>query len=84
MEIGGVTRAAIRLEEEFGPWETVYGVYNSWSASGLLDEILLRLQTRRIDAKKIDLNLWCVDGTVVRAHRCAGGVAKKKRLVGGN
>jgi transposase len=64
-------------EEVFGPWETVYGLYNSWNANGLLDEILLRLQARRIDAKKVDLQLWCIDGSVVRAHRCAGGAAKK-------
>ena len=64
-------------EEEFGPWETVYGLYNTWSANGLLDEMLLRLQVRRIDAKKIDLKLWCIDGTIVRAHRCAGGAGKK-------
>jgi transposase len=64
-------------EEEFGPWETIYGLFNAWNANGLLDEILLRLQSRRIDAKKIDLKLWCFDGTVTRAHRCAGGALKK-------
>jgi transposase len=64
-------------EEEFGSWETFYGLFNSWNASGLLDEILLRLQSQRIDAKKIDLKLWCFDGTVARAHRCAGGALKK-------
>jgi transposase len=65
-------------EEEFGPWETVFGLYNSWNANGLLDSILARLQSRRIDAKKIDLKLWCFDGTVARAHRCAGGAPQKK------
>lgn len=64
-------------EEEFGPWETFYGLFNSWNASGLLEEILLRLQSQRIDGKKIDPQLWCLDGTVTRAHRCAGGALKK-------
>jgi len=64
-------------EEQFGPWETIYGLFNAWNANGLLDKILHRLQAARIDAGKIDQNLWCVDGTVVRAHRCAGGGGKK-------
>ena len=64
-------------EEEFGPWETIYGLFNAWNANGLLDEILHRLQSARIDAGKIDQKLWCVDGTIVRAHRCAGGGGKK-------
>jgi transposase len=63
-------------EEEFGPWETIYGLFNGWNASGLLDDILHRLQSARIDAGKIDQKLWCVDGTIVRAHRCAGGGKK--------
>ena len=64
-------------EEEFGPWETVYGRFNTWNADGKLDEILARLQTSFIDADKLDNKLWCIDGTVVRAHRCAAGGGKK-------
>ncbi len=64
-------------EEEFGSWETIYGLFNTWNANGLLDKILHRLQSARIDAGKIDQKLWCVDGTIVRAHRCAGGGGKK-------
>ena len=64
-------------EEQFGPWETIYGLFNAWNAKGLLDEILHRLQSAKIDAGEIDQKLWCVDGTIVRAHRCAGGGGKK-------
>jgi transposase len=64
-------------EEEFGPWETIYGLFNTWNADGLLDKILQRLQSAKVDAGKIDHKLWCVDGTIVRAHRCAGGGGKK-------
>ena len=64
-------------EEEFGPWETVYGLFNTWNADGKLDEILARLQANFIDAGEIDNKLWCIDGTVVRAHRCAAGGGKK-------
>lgn len=64
-------------EEEFGPWETIYGLYNSWNADGTLDQILKHLQAASIDAGAIDNQLWCVDGTIVRAHRCAAGGGKK-------
>jgi transposase len=64
-------------EDEFGPWETIYGLYDVWNADGTLDEIRSRLQAGFIDAGEIDDQLWCLDGTVVRAHRCAAGGGKK-------
>jgi transposase len=65
-------------EEEFGPWETIYGLFDAWNGGGLLSEILRRLQANSIDAGAIDSKLWCIDGTIVRAHRCAGGGGKKR------
>lgn len=64
-------------EDDFCPWETVYGLFNAWNADGTLDEILRRLQMNFIEAGAIDNKLWCVDGTIVRAHRCAAGGGKK-------
>lgn len=64
-------------EDEFGPWETIYGLFNTWNESGLFDEILQRLQASVIDEGHLDRKLWCIDGTIVRAHRCAGGGGKK-------
>ncbi len=64
-------------KEDFGPWETVYGLFNSWNADGTLDKILKRLQAAHVDAGMIDEKLWCIDGTIVRAHRCAAGGGKK-------
>lgn len=65
------------LPEEFGPWETVYGCFDRWNADGTLDAILQRLRTAEVDAGTIDEELWCIDGTIVRAHRCAAGGGKK-------
>ena len=65
------------LPEEFGPWQTVYDRFNRWSADGTWDEILRRLQADHVEAGLIDEELWCVDGTVVRAARCAAGGGKK-------
>lgn len=64
-------------EDDFCPWETVYGLFNLWNATGKLSEILRRLQTNCIEAGALDQRLWCIDGTVVRAHRCAAGGGKK-------
>ena len=65
------------LPEEFGPWETVYGCFDRWNADGTLDTILQRLRAAEVDIGAIDEELWCVDGTIVRAHRCAAGGGKK-------
>ncbi len=64
-------------EDEFGPWETVYRLFDQWNSDGTLDEILSRLIAEKVDAGEIDQELWCVDGTSVRAARCAGGGGKK-------
>jgi transposase len=65
------------LPNEFGPWETFYGCFDRWNGDGTLDQILNRLRAAQVDIGAIDEDLWCVDGTIVRAHRCAGGGAKK-------
>jgi transposase len=66
------------LPSDFGPWETVYGCYDRWNADGTLDKILHRLRAAHVDVGAIDQQLWCIDGSVVRAHRCAAGGGKKK------
>lgn len=72
------TGAAWRdLPERFGKWQTVYDHFNKWSKDGTFDAILRRLQHGVLDAEQIDEELWCVDGTIVRAARCAAGAEKK-------
>jgi transposase len=66
------------LPQEFGPWATVWDLFDTWNGDGTLDAILSRLRAARIDAGEVDGELWCIDGTVVRAARCAAGGAKKK------
>jgi transposase len=65
------------LPEDFGPWQTIYGLFDKWNENGLLDNVLHRLRSARFDSGAIDQELWCIDGTIVRAHRCAGGGGKK-------
>ena len=65
------------LPERFGPWETVYGYFSKWRASGLFDSIIDALHLRLDQEGKIDWDLWCIDGTSVRGTRSAAGASKK-------
>lgn len=62
------------LPDEFGKWATVWDLFNKWTSDGTLDEILIRLR----GLVDLDGELWCIDGTIVRAARCANGGGKKK------
>jgi transposase len=64
------------LPMEFGPWATAWDLFDTWNGDGTLDAILSRLRAAGIDVGLVDHELWCVDGTVIRAARCAGGGGK--------
>src|SRR5262249_18031945 len=66
------------LPERYGPWQTVYDRFNALRKSGLPDRLIERLQLRLNKAGMIDPELFCIDGTNVRAARAAAGAAKKK------
>jgi transposase len=65
------------LPEEFGAWKTAWRMFDTWNADGTLAKILHRLQAAFVVAGAIDDQLWCIDGTTVRAARCAAGGGKK-------
>jgi transposase len=61
------------LPERFGPWRTVATRFYRWTRSRLWERVLAELR-RIADAKGgIDWEVHMVDGTSVRAHRCAAG-----------
>ena len=62
------------LPEEFGSWQTVWRLFDQWNHDGTLDSVLNRLR----GACVIDEELWCIDGTIVRAAKCAAGGGKKR------
>jgi transposase len=64
------------LPERYGPWQTVYHRFRALRRSGLLDRILERLQARLNAEGLIDAELWCIDGTVIRAARAAAGAVR--------
>jgi transposase len=65
------------LPAEFGKWRTIYGLFDKWNGDGTIDGILNRLRATFFEVDEIDQDLWCIDGTVTRAHRCAAGGGKK-------
>lgn len=65
------------LPERYGPWQTVYEYYRNWRDEGTFDRILSALQIRLDRQGRIDWDLWCIDGSSVRAARAAAGATKK-------
>jgi transposase len=68
------------LPSHFGPWKTVYHRFSTWTKNGLWGRILDLLQARRHAQGEIDWQLFCIDGSVVRAHKAAAGARKKGGL----
>ena len=65
------------LPERFGSFKTVHGYFSKWRSAGVFAQIIEALQVKLDAAGKIDWELWCVDGAVVRASRAAAGADKK-------
>ncbi len=67
------------LPERYGRWPSVYDRYNRWRRDGTLDRMLERLHLRLDAAGRIEVELWCVDATQIRASRSAAGASGGKR-----
>lgn len=65
------------IPDRYGPWSTVYDRFRRWSRDGTLDRILKALQVRLDERGQIDWELFCVDGSSIRASRAAAGAGKK-------
>ena len=66
------------LPERYGPWRAVYSRWRRWTRSGLWDRVLGALQRELDAAGQIEWELWCIDGSHVRAHKAAAGAGKKR------
>jgi len=63
----------------YGPWQTVYGRFRRWRQDGTWARIVTRLLGRLERRGQVGHQLWCVDGTIVRGSRAAGGAARTPR-----
>ncbi|WP_443033926.1 transposase [Streptomyces sp. AD681] len=60
------------LPSDYGPWQTVYGLFRRWQRQGVRFRLLTLLQVR---AEMAGLIVWDVnvDSTICRAHQHAAG-----------
>ena len=65
------------LPDRYGPWQSAYHWFNRWRRDGTWDRMLQALQIRLDREGRIDWDLWCVDGTTIRASRAAAGAGKR-------
>lgn len=61
---------------QYGPWQTVYGLFRRWQRDGTWAQVLAGLQAR---ADAAGLVTWdvSVDSTIARAHQHAAGARKR-------
>lgn len=64
------------LPPQYGPWQTVYGLFRRWQRDGTWAQILAALQAR---AEASGMITWevNVDSTIMRAHQHAAGARKR-------
>lgn len=60
---------------EYGPWQTVYGLFRRWQRTGVWGTVLTGLQARA-DARGLITWEVNVDSTVCRAHQHAAGARR--------
>lgn len=66
-----------QLDSRFGPYQTVHAYFTRWRRASVLARIIEELQVDLDKRGLIDWNLWCVDGSNVRASKSAAGAEKK-------
>ncbi len=67
------------LPPEFGKWNTVFRRLARWTREGLWDRIRKRVLHKLNPKRRISRQIWCIDRSVVRAHRSAAGARKDGR-----
>jgi transposase len=67
------------LPERYGRWNTVYARFRRWRRDGTWTRLYARILGEADDHGLVDRELWCIDGTIARAARCAGGARRRNR-----
>lgn len=67
------------MPERYGSWKSVYSRFRRWSDDGTIDRILNRLRLKLDKDGSIDWDVWCVDGSNVRAHLAAAGASESSK-----
>ena len=64
------------LPDRYGPWRTVWRRFDQWRRQERLGRVKEGLLAHLNRVGELDWELWCVDGTSIRAARCASGAGK--------
>ncbi|EPK4900558.1 IS5 family transposase [Klebsiella pneumoniae] len=72
------------LPERYGPWKTVYNRFNLWSKSGVINIIFNRLLSSFDSHDLADWSATALDGSNIRALKCAAGAPKKQPDIAGD
>lgn len=64
----------------YGNWKTVYDKFNRWSRNGFWKRIFCKLQEICQKEGKIDWEVFCIDGSSIRAHHAAAGARNCKTM----
>ncbi len=65
------------LPVRYGKWGSVHNRFNRWRADGTWDNLAEHLLQEMDQAGMVDRDLWCIDGSNVRASRAAAGAKKR-------
>lgn len=71
------------VPSRYGKWQTVYKRFRQWGQLGLWDRIWARRLKRLHAQEELDRSLWCVDGSLVRAHHSSVGGSRKTSSTAG-
>lgn len=63
------------MPERYSSWKSVYSRFRRWTDDGTIDRILDRLRLKLDKDGYIDWDVWCVEGSNVRAHIAAAGAS---------
>lgn len=66
------------IPERFGPCSTIYQRFRDWRNRETSDHMLKRLHIKLNEQGLIDLEIWMIDSTAVRAIRTSSGAGKKE------
>ena len=67
------------MPERYGSWKSVYHRFQRWTTDGMFEKILDRLRYKLDKDGFIDWDVWCVDGSNIRAHPAAAGASKTSK-----
>lgn len=60
------------LPERFGPWQSVYGRYRTWTRQGVWEKVFAAL----IEQDLVDETTLMLDSTTIKVHQHGSGVKK--------